>query len=135
MWRPYVASGQALVDSALGGHEKAIDQAREALEESIRGGNRFGEGFARLALARVLLATRDANLHDEVENTVERTEALCRKTGMRVHLPFLLEVRAVLAERRGDPQEARRSLREAHHLHTEMAATGHAQRLARELGP
>jgi hypothetical protein len=53
---------------------------------------------------------------------------------MRVHLPPLLEVRAALAERRGNPQEARRTLREAHRLYAEMGATGHANRLARELG-
>jgi hypothetical protein len=53
---------------------------------------------------------------------------------MRVHLPALLEVRAALAERRGNPQEAREELREAHRLYTEMGATGHADRLAREPG-
>jgi hypothetical protein len=50
---------------------------------------------------------------------------------MRVHLPSLLEVRAALAERRGNPQEARRRLREAHRLYVEMGATGHAATLAR----
>ena len=41
----------------------------------------------------------------------------------------------VLAECRGNPQEARGKLREAHGLYTEMGATGHAKRLARELAP
>ncbi len=132
-WRPVALSGQALAESALGAHEKAIAQARSALDESVAGGNRFGEGVARLALARVLLATGDPGLHDELEQTVERGRALCEQTGMRVHLAPLLEVRAALAERRGDPQEARRQLREAHRLYTEMGATGHAKRLAREL--
>jgi hypothetical protein len=128
-----VVSGQALADSALGGHEKAIAQARSALEESLRGGNRIGEDLARLTLARVLLATGDPGLHDEVEKTVEHAETLCEETGMRVHLPPLLEIRAALAERRGNPQAARRRLREAHRLYTEMGATGHARRLAKEL--
>jgi class 3 adenylate cyclase/tetratricopeptide (TPR) repeat protein len=123
MEEPLFVSMQALVDSALGEHGKAIAQARSALEESVREGNRLGEGFARLALARVLLATGDPGLHDEVEEAV------------RVHLPPLLEVRAALAERRGNPQEARRTLREAHRLYTEMGATGHAERLAKGLGP
>jgi class 3 adenylate cyclase/tetratricopeptide (TPR) repeat protein len=133
-WKPVLLSGRALVDSALGGHEKAIEQVRSALEESVRGGNRVGEGVARLTLARVLLATGDPGLHDEVERIVERAEALCEETGMRVHLPPLLEVRATLADRRGDPQEARQRLRDAHRLYTEMGATGHAERVARELG-
>jgi class 3 adenylate cyclase/tetratricopeptide (TPR) repeat protein len=134
MWEPRVVSGQAEACSALGEHEKAIAQARSALEESMRGGNPLAEGFARLALARVLLAAGNPGFHDEVEGVVERAEALCEKTGMRVHLPALLEVRAASAERRDNPQEARRQLREAHHLYIEMGATGHAERLARELG-
>jgi class 3 adenylate cyclase/tetratricopeptide (TPR) repeat protein len=131
--KPYVVSGQALVDSALGEHEKAIARARSALEESVRGGIRSAESVARLTLARVLLATGDPGLHDEVDETVERAEALCEETGIRVYLPPLLEIRAALAERRGDPQEARRQIREAQRLYTEMGATGHAKRLAGEL--
>jgi tetratricopeptide (TPR) repeat protein len=134
-WRPVVFSGQALANSKLGKHDKAIAQARSALDESLTEGNRYGEGVARLTLARVLLATGDPELHDEIEETVERAEALCEQTAMRVNLPSLLEVRAALAERQGDPQDARRTLREAHRLYTEMGATGHAMRLARELGP
>jgi adenylate cyclase len=94
VWIPFVGSGQALVYSALGEHGKAIGQARSVLEESVKGGNRFGEDFARLALARVLLAAGDPGLHDEVEKTVERAEAVCNETGIRVYLPPLLEVRA-----------------------------------------
>jgi len=130
MFEPLIVSGQALVDSALGEHEKAMAQARSALEESVRRGDRFGEGRARLTLARVLLAAGDPGLHDEVGETVERAEALCEETGMRVYLPPLLEVRAALAERRGNSQEADEKLREAHRLYTEMGATGHAKRLA-----
>jgi adenylate cyclase len=129
-WKPVLFSAQALVDSALGGHEKAVARARSALEESLSGGNRIGEGVARLTLTRVLLATGDPALHDEVETTVELAEALCEQTGMRVYLPPLLEVRAALAERRSNPQEARQRLREAHRLYDEMGATGHAKRLA-----
>jgi tetratricopeptide (TPR) repeat protein len=134
MWEPHVVSGQALASSALGEHEKAIAVAQSALEESLRGGNRLVEDLARLTVARVLLATGDPGLHDEVERTVERAEALCEETGMRVRRPCLLEVRAALAERCGRPQESRQSLREAQRGFAEMGATGHAERVARELG-
>jgi tetratricopeptide (TPR) repeat protein len=134
VWKPFAISGKALVYSAMAEHGKAIAQARSALEESMRGGNRGAEDVSRLTLARVLLATGDPGLHDTVEKTVERAEALCEETGIRLTLPSLLEVRAVLADRRGNPQEAQRQLREAHRLYTEMGATGHARRLARELG-
>jgi len=133
LWETNVYSGRALVYSALGDHEKAIAYAGAALEESVKGGNRRGEDLALLTLARVLLATGRLDVHDEVEKTVERAEALCEETGMRVHLPSLLEMRATLADRRGNPQEAPQRLREAHRLYTEMGATGHAERLAREL--
>jgi tetratricopeptide (TPR) repeat protein len=133
-WKPEVVSGQAETHSALGEHGKAVTLARSALEESRRGGNRFGEDLARLTLARVLLASGDLGLHDEVERAVEHAEACCQETGMRVHLPLLLEVRATLAARRAKAEEADRNLREAHRLFTEMGAMGHAERLARDLG-
>jgi class 3 adenylate cyclase/tetratricopeptide (TPR) repeat protein len=132
-WEPSVISGRALVYSALGEHGKAIEQARLALEEPVSRGNATSEGLARPRLARVLLAAGDPDLHQEAERTVARAEALCRETGMRVYLPAPLEVRAALAERRGNPQEGRRQLREAHRLYTEMGAAGHAKRLAQEL--
>jgi tetratricopeptide (TPR) repeat protein len=134
-WRPVVIAGQAQIHSALGEHERAIAQARAALEEALPGGNRFGESVARVALARVLLAAGEQELQEEIEQCLDLGEGLCRETGMRIHHPPLLEVRAALAERRGDAQEARRILREAHRLYTEMGATGHAERLAEELEP
>jgi adenylate cyclase len=134
MEEPLFVSGQAEAHSALGEHEQAIAQARSAREESVSRGNRFAEGFARLALARVLLAAGNPSLYGEIEGVVERAEALCEETGMHVHLPPLLQVRAAMAERRSNPQEARQKLREAHRLYTEMGATGHAERLAQQLG-
>jgi class 3 adenylate cyclase/tetratricopeptide (TPR) repeat protein len=132
-WTPHIVGGQALVYSALGEHDEAIDLARSALEESVSGGNRRAQDFVLPTLARVLLATGDPDLHDEIEKTVAQAEALCEETGMRVHQPCLLELRAALAKRRGKAQETHQKLREAHRLYTEIGATGHAERLAREL--
>ncbi len=47
--------------------------------------------------------------------------------------PFLREVRAESAALQGDSKTQQCELREAHRLFTEMGATGHAERLAREL--
>ena len=55
------------------------------------------------------------------------------ETGARGYQPFVHEERAELARAQGDETTRERELREAHRLYTEMAATGHAQRLAREL--
>ncbi len=52
---------------------------------------------------------------------------------MRAFLPLIRVERAGLAERRGDGAARERDLREAHRLFTEMGATGHAERVAREL--
>jgi tetratricopeptide (TPR) repeat protein len=131
-WRPLIVIGQALVYSTFGEHEKAIAQARSALEECVSAGDLFSEVLAQWALPRVLLTAGDPGLHEEVEATLERAEALCAERSVRLLLPRLLEVRAGLAERHGDPQEARRQLREAHRLYTEIGATGHAKRLAGE---
>jgi len=58
--------------------------------------------------------------------------ALAEDAGMRVHLPQAVELRAEVAALRGDEAERARHLREAHRLYTEIGATGHATRLARE---
>ncbi len=55
------------------------------------------------------------------------------ETGASVERPTLHEVRAELAGLRGQPEEANRQLREAQRQYAEMGATGHAERLAREL--
>ncbi len=59
--------------------------------------------------------------------------ALIESTGARVYIPHVHETRARLAHRAGDEAAFERELREAQRLHTEMGATGHAARLAREL--
>ena len=66
-------------------------------------------------------------------NTIEGS-ALIRQKGARAWAPFVCEERARLAQCLGDAA-AERHLREAHRLFTEMGATGHAERLARELSP
>ncbi len=54
--------------------------------------------------------------------------------GARSFEPFIHEQRARLKRAAGDEPGARRELREAHRLYTEMGATGHAERVERELG-
>jgi hypothetical protein len=82
-----------------------------------------------------VLRTIDAAREVEtIEASLSRAEDLVRETGARLVLPFLHEERAGLARALQRPSDADRELREAHRLYTEMAATGHAERLARELG-
>jgi hypothetical protein len=58
---------------------------------------------------------------------------LIEETASRVFAPEVHEERAELARLRGDDTTCERELREAHRLFAEMDATGHAERLAREL--
>jgi hypothetical protein len=71
---------------------------------------------------------------EKIEASLSRAEDLVRETGARLYLPSLHEERARLAQALQRPSDAERELREAHRLYTEIGATGHAERLARELG-
>jgi hypothetical protein len=70
-----------------------------------------------------------------VEQLLEESVAYLEETGMRAWVPLLHEARAELERACGDDAAAQRELREAQHLYAEMGATGHAERLARELAP
>ena len=59
---------------------------------------------------------------------------LVDETGARCRIAPIQELRAELAGTHGDKGGQDRNLREAHHLFTEMGATGHARRLARMIG-
>ncbi len=62
---------------------------------------------------------------------IARAAKLVEETGATVFEPHVHLARSELAKLLGD--DARRHLREAHRLFTEMGATGHAERVAREL--
>ena len=64
---------------------------------------------------------------------LEAAEDLVKETGARVYLPFICEERAALALLLGDGAGRARYLRDAHRLFTAMGATGHAERIAKEL--
>ena len=89
-------------------------------EASVR---RPGEGANRIILeVRQLLRLA----------AIERMAPL--EGGVRCYLAPTLEERAALSEIDGDKETSRSELREAHRLYSEMGATAHAERLARELG-
>jgi hypothetical protein len=89
---------------------------------------------AQLSLARVLLADDGANARHAIEEALARALELVEKTGAKAYEPQILEERAELARFLGDEATRERELREAHRLFAEIGATGHAQRLAKELG-
>jgi hypothetical protein len=107
--------------------DRAVTLARERL-------NKPSECEAELVRARVLLQLDGLAARDEITSALDAAAALAEEMNARSFEPFICEERARLARLSGDPTAFQRALREARRLYTEMGATGHAQRLAEELG-
>jgi tetratricopeptide (TPR) repeat protein len=118
---------------ALGERSEALATAREAIALASAGGCRFFEAEAQLALARALLATEGAPPRAEIESALDRTEQLVESIAARALSPRILELRGRLASALGDAPASDRALRQALELYRAIGATGHAERLAREL--
>jgi hypothetical protein len=69
----------------------------------------------------------------DIQSALSEAQALVEETGGRSREPLIHEERAELARLTGDDATYQRELREAHRLFTEMGATGHAERVGREL--
>ena len=117
---------------AQGKDEHACDAARRAVDLCRDGGLRLREPAALYSLARALLQSGGETRLREAEVVLARCSELVG--GRKSYLtPRVHEARAQLGNLLGDHAEAERHLREAHRLYTEMGATGHAERVAREL--
>jgi class 3 adenylate cyclase/tetratricopeptide (TPR) repeat protein len=116
----------------LGEHDRACETAREAVAVAEATGQ---SGIpAQIALARVLRLAEGLESERPIGAALERAVELIEEFGARVYRPQVCEERAELARLRGDDTTEKRHLREAHRLYFEMGATGHAKRVARELG-
>jgi class 3 adenylate cyclase/tetratricopeptide (TPR) repeat protein len=120
---------------ALGERGEALVAAREAIALTNASGCQWFEAEAQLALAQALLAAEGAPSRAEIEAALARAEALVESTGARVCTPRVLELRGRLAAAVGDAEAADHALRRALALDREIGASGHAERLARELAP
>lgn len=118
----------------LGDAATALEVAEEALADARRSFTRPFEIDALLTRARALLGSGGASRAIEVEHTLAEASELIDDTGARCRGPVVHEVSAALARVRGDAAGADRELREAHRLFTEIGATGHARRVAQEIG-
>jgi hypothetical protein len=110
----------------------AETRAREAREVARTRGLRMGYR-GPLLLARIVARARGGTARAEVEQLLEESVAYLEETGARAWVPLLHEARAELERACGDAAAAERELREAQRLYAEMGATGHAERLARDL--
>ncbi len=131
----YFVAALAEAHLGLGDSLLARELAQEAIQLALRMEAPVAEVRAHLARARVLLALDAAAARGEVEATLDRALALVQSTGARSYEPQIYVERARLAGILSDASGAQQWLREAHRLFTEMGATGHAERLAKEMKP
>jgi len=131
---PYMLAALAQAFLGLGDNDRARATADEAVAAARRQGTRFYECIAHITRASVLLRSDGATATAEIQTALSQAQALVEETGGRSQEPFIHEERANLARLTGDDATYQLELREAHRLFTEMGATGHAQRLAKELG-
>jgi hypothetical protein len=117
-----------------GDPQQAQRRAIEAIDTGRRRKTPIWEARAHLTLARVLLSRAGGKARGEIESALESCLSLVEQTQARVYEPHVHEVRAGLADLLCDEATREHERREAHRLFTEMGATGHAERLARELG-
>jgi tetratricopeptide (TPR) repeat protein len=128
------ASALAEAHLGLGDSPRARALAGDAIQVALRMDLRVAEVRAQLALARVRRAVDGADASANIAAALDQAQALVQSTGARSYEPQIYVERARLAALRSDPSGAQQWLREAHRLFTEMGATGHAERLAQELG-
>ncbi len=131
---PEILSQMALAHLGLGDGARARELADQAVPLARERLTKPGQCQAELARARVLLQLEGLEARNEIASALDAAAALAGEMNARSFEPFICEERARLAHVSGDLAAFERGLREAHRLYTEMGATGHAQRLARELG-
>jgi len=112
-----------------------VADAIAAADECIaKGDSALDRAQAHLQRARIRLRSDGATARADVEADHTAVLALIDSRGIEGIRPELHESRAELARVLGDDAAALHELREAHRLNAAMGASGHAARLARELG-
>ncbi|MBI3386362.1 MAG: hypothetical protein HY027_01355 [Deltaproteobacteria bacterium] len=119
---------------ALGQRAEAVAAAREGIDLASAGGCHYYEAAAQLALAGTLLATHGVVPRAEIGAAIDRAKHLVDSIEGRALSPRILEMRARLSAALGDTPAADRLVREALALYRSIGATGHAERLAKEIG-
>jgi adenylate cyclase len=114
-------------------------QARVAADQALAIAERIPSAKVlqidvRLDYARILLATEGIDSEEAVRRELGVAMSFSEESGHALSRPEIHEVRAELARVLGNQAEYESERREAHRLYVEMGATGHAERLARELG-
>lgn len=112
---------------------KARDLAARALRRATEQQSALFEVLARLVSARVLAAGTEPGFDAEAEQHLHLAEGLVSERRLAAYRHEISELRAMLAEKRGDDAEALRHLGEALRVSRELGVSGHAARLERML--
>ena len=113
--------------------EPAEKIAREAVTIAEERGTAGWAIRARTALARILLESRAQEARAEIEALLERAAEGVDETGMHAQTLGIVETRARLAGRLGNPEACREGLADCLRIAREMGAFGDVQRLEAEL--
>ncbi len=103
-------------------------------ENSREGGLGLIGPWAYLGLERVLTLNPELSERAGAEEALDSAFGEARESRMRVCEPMVEEARAALAPSHAESDSARAAPTRAHTLYAEMGASGHAARLASELG-
>ena len=131
---PQILALLAEAHLALGEHDEALSAAREGVEVGRAGGCYYFEAQAQISLAQALLAGSGAVPAAEIGAALDRADELLALIQGRSLMPRVMELRGRLAAALADTPAANLSLQEALDLYRAIEATGHAARLAREIG-
>jgi adenylate cyclase len=134
VFEPFALTRLARALTGQGDTERALATARQAVDLAREHGSPQVEAVSRLGLVRVLLRRDGGGSRAAIEAELARAATLVEEMGARGYEPLLCVEHAELARLCGDAAGRERELREAHRLFSEMGGTGHAERLARELG-
>jgi tetratricopeptide (TPR) repeat protein len=130
---PWILAVLAEAHLALGEHAEALAAAQEGIDRGRDGGFFYYEACAQIALAQILLTAEGDVPRAKIEAALDRAEELVSSIEGRSLSPRILELRGRLAASLGDTPASERTLREALDLYRMIGATGHADRLAREI--
>jgi class 3 adenylate cyclase/tetratricopeptide (TPR) repeat protein len=117
----------------LGDPQRALALVQQAVTLGDEQGQEQARPHIQLALARVLLGSPGPLPVQEVEAALARTLEAARAKNAKIFEPFVHAERAELAHQTGDDEGHQRELGEAYRLFVECGASGHAERLEREL--
>jgi len=116
----------------------ATAAARTVAEEAIsvirRLGRRVFHSQAQIVLAQALLRADGLGATDRAVLALLEALTFAEESGAKGLEPFVHEALAEVARFTGDRAACERELREAKRLFGEMDATGHVDRIAKELG-